>query len=99
MDEVDEVKEVDFGVSVEETLNFTPVLTFMLIAALIFVAIIMWGAVNFHKADAGTKQWHIWSDRCEQITELNADRLRSDKDPTYFEGCPEGPHNEVVAHN
>lgn len=81
--------------------SFDPVvllksIAFVAVIVLAFVSIALWASVHFHKDDAGVKEWKIWSERCAQITDLNADRLRESDGNTYFDGCPEGPHNEPI---
>lgn len=94
----EEMKEVDFVV--EEGFSPLPVVTFLLIFVLLFTAIICWLSVNIHRADSVTDQWRIWSVRCEQITDVNAESIRSEKETVgYLDNCPEGPRNEPVTIN
>lgn len=101
MESQEVIDEVDFVVEVQEEHSTQdivpwPVIIFLLIGALVFSCVLMWASVNFHKADSGVKQWKIWSEQCEHITNINASRLHSDKEVAYFEGCPEGPGNEIT---
>lgn len=101
MDPIEETKEVDFVVGVEEPfVDPIPALAFLIVCVLIFIGLMCWLAISFHKADAGVKQWNIWSQRCEQIVNVNAESIRSEKDTVgYLDNCPEGPHNEPVTIN
>lgn len=94
----EEIKEVDFVVR-DDYIPPSVVVTLLLVFILVFTAAICWVSVNIHRADAVTDQWRIWSERCEQIVNVNAEQLRSDKEVTYFGGCPEGPRNEPVTIN
>lgn len=80
--------------------NIWGVIILLLCFVLIAVAV-LWAMVGFHKADEATEQWQIWSKRCEQIVNLNAERMHTSNanSGTYFEGCPEGPRNEMVKIN